>query len=181
MTTTRLYTIDDLAAIEEPGRYDLIRGELLKMPPAGGDHSEIGVNLIYLLWGHVRHEGIGRVYGPDAGFVLARDPDILLSPDAAFVRSERLPPSGSRQGFLPIAPDLVIEIVSPSDRSSTVDAKVVEYLRAGTRLVLVVQPELRSIAVWTPDRRARVYGEAEEIDFDDVLPGFRLRVADVFA
>ncbi|HAX24544.1 MAG TPA: Uma2 family endonuclease [Chloroflexi bacterium] len=181
MTTTRHYTIDDLAAIEEPGRYDLIRGELLKMPPAGGDHSEIGVNLIYLLWGHVRRDEVGRVYGPDAGFLLARDPDVLLSPDAAFVRNDRLPPSGGRQGFLMLAPDVAVEIVSPSDRASAVDAKVAEYLRAGTQLVLVVQPELRSIAVWTPDQRARVYREADEIDFGDVLPGFRLRVSDVFA
>lgn len=178
---TRHYTIDDLAAIEEPGRYDLIRGELLRMPPAGGQHSEIGVNLIYLLWGYVREAGTGRVYGPDAGFVLSRDPDLLLSPDAAFVLTEHLPPSDNRRGFLSLTPDLAVEIVSPSDRASDVDAKVAEYLRAGTRVVLVVQPPLHSIAVWTPDLRARVYGEGEEIDLGDVLPGFRLRVADVFA
>ncbi len=179
--TTRHYTIDDLAAIEEPGRYDLIRGELLKMPPAGGNHGIYGMSLGSRLWIWARETGAGAVFNAETGFVLSRDPDVVLSPDAAFVSMDRLPPEHERTGFMPLAPDVAVEIVSPSDRSSDIDAKVAEYLRAGTRLVLVVQPTLRSIAVWTPDLRARVYGEAEEIDFGDVLPGFRLRVADVFA
>ena len=181
MTTTRHYTIDDVAAIEEPGRYDLIRGALIRMPPAGGNHGIYGMSLGALLWNWARETRAGIVFSADTGFVLSRDPDVLLSPDAAFVSMDRLPPEHERTSFMPIAPDVAVEIVSPPDRSSDVDAKVAEYLRAGTRLVLVVQPRMRSIAVWTPDLRARVYGEAEEVDLGDVLPGFRLRVADVFA
>lgn len=181
MTTTRHYTIADLAAIEEPGRYDLIRGELLRMPPAGGNHGKFSMSLGSLLWNWARDTRAGIVLSAETGFVLSRDPDVLLSPDASFVSMDRLPPEHERVGYWQLAPDVAVEVVSPSDRSSAVDAKVAEYLRAGTRLVLVVQPELRSIAVWTPDLRARVYGEAEEIDLDDVLPGFRLRIADVFA
>lgn len=179
-TESRLLTAEDLWEIDEPGRVDLIRGELIVMPPSGGEHSEFGVNVIWLLWGHVRETGTGRVYGADAGFVLSRHPDIVVSPDAAFVAADRVPPPEERVTFLPLAPDLAIEIVSPSDRSGDVQAKVLEYLRAGTRLVLVIHPRPRTVTAYAPDDTARIYREADEIDLNEVVPGFRLRVADIF-
>ena len=179
-TEGRLLTAEDLWEIDEPGRVELIRGELITMAPAGGEHSEFGVNVIWLLSGHVRKTGTGRVYGADADFVLSRNPDIVVSPDTAFVTADRVPPPEERVTFLPLAPDLAIEIVSPSDRSSDVQAKVIEYLRTGTRLVLVIHPRPRTVIVSAPDNAARIYGESDEIVLSDVVPGFRLRVADIF-
>jgi Uma2 family endonuclease len=179
MATTKLTTIDDLWQIEEPGRYALIRGELYHMPPAGGEHGEIETNLILEIGSYVRDRQLGRVYTGDTGFILSRESNTWLSPDVAYVQADRLP-EGRRQGFLPLAPDLAVEIVSPSDLSSLVTAKVIEYLAAGTRLVWVIEPEQRVITAYTPDRNARVYTETDEIDCGDVLPGFRVRVGDLF-
>jgi Uma2 family endonuclease len=114
MATTKLTTIDDLWAITEPGRYDVIDGELHQMPPAGGEHGEIEMTIGALLWHFVRIHGLGKVYGCDMGFILSHAPLIWLSPDVAFVRAERLPPPEERVGFLNLAPDLAVEIVSPS-------------------------------------------------------------------
>src|SRR6478672_8542272 len=115
MATTRLLTAEDLWELNEPSDYELIRGELRPMPPVGGEHAEIGTNIILELGNFVRHNRLGRVYTPDAGFILARDPDIVLAPDAAFVREDRLPPREQRKRFLPLSPDLAVEILSPSN------------------------------------------------------------------
>jgi Uma2 family endonuclease len=180
MATTKLMTAEELWELQEPGRYALIRGELIQMAPAGGIHGEYGMNIGSLLWTHARQTGAGKVYNADTGYLLARDPDELVSPDVAFVRADRLPPEQERERFMPLAPDLAVEIVSPSDRSSDVDAKVIEYLGAGTQLVLVVQPRSRTVTAYTPDRNARVYTEADTISMRDVVPDFELAVADIF-
>lgn len=180
-TTTRL-TAEDLHEITAPGKHELIDGKLVSMAPAGGEHAEIGVNVIVPLSVHVRAHQLGRVYGPDAGFLIARDPeDQLLSPDVAYVAAERLPPPEQRSGFLPLAPDLAVEVVSPWDRASEVDDKVQRYLRAGTLMVLVVQPGTRTIVAWLPDGSGRVYHADDMLDLDAVVPGFTIAVSEVFA
>lgn len=179
MATTKLMTIDDLWEIEEPGRYDLIRGELRSVAPAGKEHGDTEMNLLLELGSYVREQGLGRVYPGDTGFVLSRDANTLLSPDVAFVRSDRLP-RGYHPGFFPFSPDFAVEILSPSDRSSEVTEKVMEYLAAGTSLVWVVDPRLRILTAHTPDRGARMYSESDSIDCGDVIPGFQIRVSDIF-
>lgn len=181
MATTGLMTAEDLARItDDDCRYDLIRGELIRMAPAGGRHGNLAANIVGPLWAHVAQEQIGNVYIAETGFLLARDPDVVLAPDAAFVRSDRLPPEEEQDGFLPLAPDLAVEVVSPSDSSDYVTDKVMEYLDAGTSLVWVVQPRRRIVTVYTPDHIGRVLGEADELDGGDVLPGFRLPVTAIF-
>lgn len=180
MATTKLTTIEDLWEITEPGRYDVIDGDLYQMPPAGGEHGEIEMTIGALLWQFVRHHRLGKVYSGDTGFILSRDPLVWLSPDAAFVRADRLPPPEERAGFLPLAPDLAVEIVSPSDRPALVSRKVQEYLRAGTRLVWVVEPRTRTITIHRLDQPASVYTATDEIDAGDILPGFRVAVTDLF-
>jgi Uma2 family endonuclease len=181
MATTTVMTIDDLWQIEEPGRHNLIRGELHSMPPAGGEHSAIEATMIILLGNIIREQGYGRVYSGDAGFILSEEQNTVLSPDVAIVKGERLPPLEEQRGFLPLAPDFAVEIVSPSDRSSLVTEKVMEYLAAGTQLVWVVEPRLRLITAYTPDRDAHVYTADDEIDGGEVIPGFRIRVSEFFA
>lgn len=179
-TTMQHMTIEEFAAIDEPGRFDLIRGEVFSMPPAGGEHGAINSKLNRRIGIFVEEHGLGETYTPDTGFILSRSPDTILSPDFSFVRQENVLPREDQRGFLEIAPDLVIEVLSPSDTLSDATTKVMEYLDAGVRLVWLADPADHTVTVYTPDRRARVYREDDHIDGGDVLPGFSIAVADIF-
>lgn len=179
MATTKLMTIDDLCEIEEPGRYDLIRGELRSMAPAGQEHGEIEMNILSALWDFVREQRLGRVYPGDTGFILSASDQTVLSPDASFVSTERVP-TENKAPFLPISPDFAVEIVSPSDRSTDLLEKVVEYLNAGTQLVWVVDRRMRMVTAYTSGLDAHVYTDTDMLDCGDVIPGFQIRVSDIF-
>lgn len=181
MATTRLMTIEDLIELEDtPGRYDLIRGELVRMPPAQTEHVDFAAAVVARLYLHAYENKAGRVYTAEPGFVLARDPDVLVAPDAAFVRRDRLPPPGQRSGFFRLVPDIVLEVVSPSDRQRDVSNKVGEYLDAGASLVWVVEPNRRQVVVYSSDRTARILTVDDYLDGGDVLPGFQMPVAEIF-
>ncbi len=181
MATTRLMTADELMALPDDGwRYELIEGVLHRMSPAGAEHGEIGTEYVWHLRNFVVPRRLGRVYPADTGFFLSHDPETVVAPDAAFVRADRLPPRAERRGYLDLVPDLVVEVVSPTDRQADVDDKVARYLAAGARLVWVTDPLRRSVRVHAPGREPRELGEGEVLDGEDVIPGFRLPVADVF-
>ena len=181
MATTKLMTAEDLWQTgKDECRYELVEGELIRMAPAGGEHGEIGFELAGQLRDYLKHNKIGTGYGADTGFILARDPDVVRSPDVAFVRTDRLPPKDQRRAFLELAPDLAVEIVSPSDSSSDVNDKVMQYLKLGVKLVWLVYPSTKSVNVYNPDRTVRILSEEDELDGGEVLPGFRLRIADIF-
>lgn len=181
MAITQHLTAEDLWGIGDDGyRYDLIRGELHRMAPDGGEHGEIGVTIAALLLAHVRPRRLGAVFGADTGFILARIPDTLLAPDVAFVHADRLPPRDQRIGFLELAPDLAVEIISPSERSGDVAEKVEIYLAAGVRMVLVVEPRLKTMTVHALGQPPRILHENDDFDGGDVLPGFCVPVAEMF-
>lgn len=178
--TTKLLKAEDLYDIEDDDyRYELDRGVLVRMTPPGGRHGEIDSEIIWHIRNYLAQHPIGRVFG-EVGFILARDPDVVRAPDVAFVRADRLPPEEERDKFFPFAPDLAVEILSPSDRAGMVHDKVMDYLDAGTRLVWVVAPRRRTVTVYQPGGAARVLREDDELDGGDVLPGFRLPVAALF-
>lgn len=180
MTTTRAYTIDDLAQIEDDGfSYELIRGELIRMAPPGFEHGDVMVNAASILHEFVRRHQLGKVVGGDAGFVLHRGPDSVLGPDIAFISAERLPPPEQRVGWLEAAPDLVIEVRSPSDRPGDIARKVREYLDTGVRAVWILDPRRRTAAVHLAGVEPVTLRADETLDAGDVVPGFRVRVADL--
>ena len=179
MATTKLLTAEDLWEISEPGEHELLRGELRSMPPVGGEHAEIGTNLVTMLWTFVSARQLGRVYTPDAGFILARHPDIVLSPDAAFVREDRLPPREQRRRFLSLSPDLAVEILSPSNDPERISEKAQLYLAHGTQLVWIVDPRTRTVTARSASDTA-VRHPDDTLDGGVVLPGFRVRVARLF-
>ncbi|MBI2756222.1 MAG: Uma2 family endonuclease [Chloroflexi bacterium] len=119
------------------------------------------------------------MYGAETRFLLARGPDVVLGPDAAFVRTERLPPEAERDGFLALAPDLVVESVSPSDRAGYVQDKIMEYLDAGVRLVWLVDPRRRTVTEYQADGTARVLRETDRLGGGDVLCEFNVPIADL--
>lgn len=181
MATTRLITAEELEQMPGDGfRYDLVRGVLIRTAPAARRPARIEVRLGHYLYTFVDEHQSGEVYGAEAGFVLARDPDIVRAPDVSFVRAERLSPDLDEDRFLPFAPDLAVEIVPPSDRARDVHDKVMDYLDAGVPLVWVIHPSRRTVTVYTSGRTARLLREGDELDGGDVLPGFRLAVAEIF-
>ncbi len=181
MTTRVAMTADELLRYSEPGvRTELVKGELIRMSPSGGPHGKVTVRVGGLLDAFVRARGLGVVFGAETGFILARDPDTVRAPDAAFVSKARLPGGKVPEGFFPAAPDLAVEVLSPDDRATEVEAKVQEYLDAGTRAVWVFSPKTRSLTVHRPGGEARRLGPEDVLDGGDLLPGFTMKVADFF-
>ncbi len=176
-----LLTAEDLAELPDEGsRFELIQGVLQKMPPAGFDHGLISATIASHLDRFVRAHGLGRVVGAETGFVLARNPDTVLAPDAAFVSADRMPPPGERHGFAALAPDLVVEVVSPSDRAAAVADKALRWIESGTRLVWVIYPERRLVAEHSPDGTVHLRQADDALDGGDVLPGFRVTARELF-
>jgi len=150
------------------------------MSPAGEEHGWVVINVSAPLALYVRQQGLGRVYGAETGFTIARDPDTVRAPDVAFVRAERAGPRPGKK-FFEGAPDLAVEVLSPEDRASEVLAKVHEWLDAGCRAVWLVDPETRTVTVYRSRSQISTLGASDELTGEDVVPGFSIPVADVFA
>lgn len=174
-------TAEDLFRMPDDGRrYELIHGELSEMTPPGGEHCSVMNMIGYLLTHHVRPRGLGRVLTGDPGIIIAREPDHVRAPDVCFIARDRIPPEGIPRGYVEIVPDLIVEVVSPSDSAEEVEAKIGEWLAAGARLVWAVYPRTRRVLAHQPGGIARVYTEEDTIDGAPVLPEFTCRVGEFF-
>ena len=181
MVATKFMTAEELLAVPDDGhRYELIEGMVRRMPPAGEEHSEVWAELFWYMKTFAREHKLGAVVGGDAGFLFGRDPDILLVPDVAFTRADRLRPRDQRTDFSPVVPDLVVEVVSPSDRPDEVAKKIAFYLAAGVRLVLELDPRPRTVTVHASGGVPRILRVGDVLDGGDVLPGFKVPVAAIF-
>jgi Uma2 family endonuclease len=176
----RAMTAEELLRLPDDScRYALVRGELQRMAAAGFRHGAVIMNVAVPLGHHVKDHGLGVVCGAETGFVLARDPDTVLAPDVAFVRRERISASGLPVTFWEGAPDLAVEVISPSDTRREVADKVASWLAAGTRLVWVVDPNHATVTIHEPDGTPRRLAEADVLDGAPLFPGFSLPVADI--
>jgi Uma2 family endonuclease len=179
--TTTLLTADDLARLPADGtRRELVKGELRTMPPSGGEHGAVGINIAVPLGQHVKAHQLGVVLGAETGFAIARDPDTVRAPDVAFVRKDRIPTSGIPRSFWPGAPDLAVEVVSPGDTVFEVDEKVLEWLEAGTAQVWVINPRRRTVNVYRSPTDVTILSETDALDGGSLLPGFGCSVRDLF-
>lgn len=178
-TATQLITTEEFAALPSSRHQELVRGEVVDLMPPGGLHGQIAitVGMLLKLWAR---QGSGGIVGAESGFIIEQQPDTVRSPDVYYVRPERVPEHGVPEGFWPIAPDLAVEIVSPSDTADEVRAKVSEYLAAGTTEVWVVYPRRRELVAHTPDGFARTYGPEATLTSTELLPGFSLAVKELF-
>lgn len=175
MTAEQLYTLPDPTA----GRLELVRGSLVREPPAMPVHGGLTVRIDARLHAFVDHAGLGIVTS-DAGFVLATDPDTIRGSELAFVARERIPAPGTTGAYWPLAPDVAVGILSPSNTASEVQEKILDYLDAGSRMIWVLEPRRRTVTVYRSRDDIRILGAGEELTGDDVLPGFAVGVDEVF-
>lgn len=172
---------DDLLAMPRDGkRYELVAGELRMMSPSGWKHGEIVGNLHGIMWNHIRANGLGKIFGAETGFLIARDLDTVRAPDIAFIANENLPEQDPEEAYWPGAPDLAVEVLSPSDRTSDVEEKVQAWLAAGSRMVWVVDPKASTIVAYDVGGEVVTFDAKQQLDGGDVLRGFRCSVAEVF-
>jgi len=180
-TVTQLLTADDLLRMPNDGqRRELIQGELQTMPPAGFEHCNTGSRLLAHLLLYAEGKRLGKVVGADAGFVIAHNPDTVRAPDIGFVRQDRIPAGPLTPQYYRGAPDLAVEVVSPGDTVFEVDEKVQQWLDAGTALVWVVNPRRHTVTVYRPGATPTILTAADTLDGLDVVPGFTVRVGDIF-
>ncbi|MBA2454628.1 MAG: Uma2 family endonuclease, partial [Chloroflexia bacterium] len=148
MATTKLMTADDLLDMGEDAKFcELIIGELVCMSPASGKHSQITGVIFGHLWTFARDDPSHTVFESSAGYILGRDPDVVLSPDVSVVRSDRFPAEGPGATFMELVPDLVVEVISPSERPGQITTKLLTYLNAGVQVVWYVDPENKSVTI----------------------------------
>ena len=177
----QLITAEELERMPQGDAHiELVKGELVKMTPAGSEHGEVALAIGSLVREFARHHNLGKTYAAETGFVLSRNPDTVRAPDAAFVSAERVMHQERREGFFDGAPDLAVEVVSPADTDEDVEEKVLEYLQAGTRLVWVVRPRTKTITAYRSLTNIRVLTLQDTLDGADVLPGFAVPVKEIF-
>ncbi len=177
--TARLMTADELLAMpEDDCRYELVKGGLITLPLEGGLHGSVASRLNRRLGAFAEAHDLGEAF-IRTGFILAKDPDTVRGPDVSFVSNARLS-ADTPDGYFTSAPDLAVEVVSPNDTYTEVAEKVAEYLAAGTRLVVVVDPINHAITKHTAQGDITRLGESDTLALDDIMPGFECAAADIF-
>lgn len=180
-TTPKLMTAEDLWHLPDAGqRRELVAGELRTMSPGGAERGRIEIRLASSPHQQVLAHDLGEVFGAETGFLLTRDPDTLRAPDAVFVSRERADAVGDVTGYWPGAPDLAVEVISPNDAYSEIAEKVDTWLAHGARIVIVVDPRRRTIAVHRSPTAVRHLTIDDTLDGEDVVPGWKVSVRDVF-
>jgi Uma2 family endonuclease len=174
-------TADEFFAMADDGLlHELVRGEVFTMSLPGGEHGEVAGEVFWRITNHVKSAKLGKTYPAETGFLIKRDPDTVRGPDVAFVRAERLRQIINPQKYLPLAPDLAVEVLSPNDRDELVLEKVREWLTAGSQAVWTVDPRAKTVTIYRPHAEPVTLTENQTIDGGDVLPGFMCRVAEFF-
>ncbi len=173
-------TGEELSAMGDIGPCELVEGEIIKMSPTGEKHGYVEFNLGGELRAFVRQHKLGRISGGETGIFTHRNPDTVRGADIVYISNERYAQRKS-SSFLDVAPELVVEIMSPDDRWSDVTKKLEEYFSIGVRLVWVVDPESESIYAYRSLTDVRHFTKNDTLPGDDVLSGFGVSVADLFA
>ncbi len=180
-TASGLITADDLLRLSSDGvRGELIRGALSETMPTGREHGQIAGRLTVRLGSFIESRRLGVYTTSDSGVQLEHDPDTVREPDVAFFSAEKSPPDERVTGYAQVAPDLAVEIVSPSDRLPAMNDKALMWLRYGVRLVWVVRPDERRVDVHRDGHAVVALTESDSLDGMDVLPGFSCPVREVF-
>jgi len=179
--TQHLMTADEFGLRPDSERIEeLVRGRIVMSPPPSREHGMV-CNAVGRLFGNfVAEHGLGRVLNNDSGVITERDPDTVRGADVAYYSYGRLPKERSLRGYGPEIPELVFEVLSPSDRWSNLLVKVGEYLNAGVLAVALLDPETREAHVYRSEARPVTLGADDPLTFPDILPGFQVAVGRLF-
>lgn len=176
-----LITADELAAMGDVGRCELIDGRVVTMAPTNDEgHGGIEVNFSTALHTFVRPRRLGHVRGGETGIVTRRNPDRVRGADAAYISNERYARRTQGRAFLDVPPEIVVEVLSPDDRAVDVNEKLREYLAMGVSIVWVADPKARAVLAYRSMTDVAELHEGDVLTAPDVLPGFELPVASVF-
>ena len=180
VTTQPLVTGEALAAMGDIGRSELVEGKIIMLSPTGWPHGKSERRFGHALGSFVDEHHLGEVLVGEVGIYTRRDPDTVRGADVIFISNERLAQLTSA-GFLDVAPELIVEIMSPDDRWSEVKQKIREYFSIGALLVWVADPSDKTVSVYRSLTEVRVLAESDLLGGEEVLPGFSVSVASLFA
>lgn len=181
MTTDELLTTPLRDEHGNDCRLELIRGELKMKPLNSARHGILCAELCAVLANFNRGKRPGLFYGAGTGFIVEKNPDTVLSADAAFIRKERLADIEDHDRYAPFAPDLAVEVIGTEDKVFEIDDKIVLFFGAGSRMVWIIKPESRTVSVYTSPFEVRILGERDTLEGGDVLPGFSYELSKLFA
>ena len=157
--------------------YEFIDGKLEKKEMPTAKHSGIATRVVIKLGIYLEKNNIGRVYADNTLFTIGANKRI---PDAAFVSAEKIPPTGEPLGIWDFAPDLAVEVISPSERHNEVERKIGDYFAAGVRQVWKIVPELKTLTIYFSPTETKILTEKDEVACEEILPKFRLKLSDIF-
>lgn len=176
----RLLTAEQFFELDIPdSRAELVRGEVVRRSFPSLRHGVIAVEIAARLLAFVKPRSLGHVF-VETGCVTARDPDTVRGPDVAYVSSERMGGQPPPETFLPFAPDLAVEVISPSQRPKQVREKVQDWFAGGARRVWLIYPRTRNVYVLRSRTGVQILGPDDSLSGEDVLPGFSCLVSDLF-
>lgn len=164
-------------ALDSEKEYEVVNGQPEEKEMAGALHSGVGTRLIIRLGVYAETNKLGSIYGPDATYQIGINERL---PDVSFISAARLPQDGEPTTKWMLVPDLAIEIISPNDLYGKVKSKIREYLTAGVREVWIVEPEFKMITIYRSQTDFTVFAEDDELVSDSLLPGFRLKLSELF-
>ncbi len=179
LTDTKLITGEQLASMGDIGPCELIEGRIVRLTPAGDEQGAVAANFAAALQGFVREHRLGKIRIGEVGIYIRRNPDTVRAADVLFISNERYARKKST-GFLDVAPDLIVEILSPGDSWSDVMQKLRDYFSIGVQLVWVIDPQSRSVYAYRSLTDVREFTEDSDLPGDDVLPGFSVKVTQLF-
>ena len=180
VTTSRLHTAEDLWRMPGDEPWEIWNGELRRVPGSGDRATRTALAIGASLFAYERQTDLGIATSSDGSFVLSTHPDTVVIPDAAFVRWERIPDHHDPAKYFPVAPDLAVEVQSPTDEPKEMASKRELYAKAGVPLVCWVDPVKRTVSVYHDGELAALLTEAGVLDGGEVLPRLRIAVADIF-
>jgi Uma2 family endonuclease len=181
MSTKTLITAEELLKMGEMKRWELVKGELIQMAPAGYGHGRISLKIGRLLGNFAEERNLGVVCAAETGVITSRNPDTVRAPDAMFISNERLSDDIDPEHFLSIPPDLAVEVIFPSERWSEIEEKVEEYIKTGVRLIWLIDPRTRTVHVHRPPNEVRILKEDDTLTGEDVLPEFSVSIKALLA
>lgn len=181
-TATTLMTAEQYMALPDSfdGPTELVKGELVTMPPPRPRHGQLCFRIAYLMGRYLESHDIGHVVTNDSSTVTQRNPDTVRGPDVSYYSYNQVPKGPLPDGLLSVSPELVFEVRSPSDRWSEIHVKVGEYLRVNVRVVCVLDDDTRSIHVYFADHEPQILSENDDLALPEILGDFREKVARFF-